>query len=149
MVVSFTGTRKGMSYAQGRQLVAVLKWLAQAYAAGGPRAGGLEFHHGGAEGADRTAAIMARAAGYFVHWHPSPGVAKLDVFSTDPGCEDDTWHEVFPPLKRDKIMAKLCDVLVATPLTDQEEVRSGTWATVRYGRAAGKPIVMLSRGEPK
>lgn len=50
------------------------------------------------------------------------------------------------PLKRNRQIAADCDLLIAAPLTDQEELRSGTWATVRYVRKERKPIIFLSRG---
>lgn len=49
------------------------------------------------------------------------------------------------PLARNRRIVAAVDVLIAAPETDREELRSGTWATIRYARAAGKPVVMLSR----
>jgi hypothetical protein len=34
---------------------------------------------------------------------------------------------------------------VACPRTDQEQRRSGTWATVRYARKVGKPVLIIGR----
>ncbi len=50
-------------------------------------------------------------------------------------------------LDRNLRLVAECDVLVAAPLTDAEVRRSGTWATVRYARRRGVPVVMLARGE--
>lgn len=129
MRVGFTGTRKGMSPAQREQLALVLYWLAAS-----------EFHHGGAAGADTEADKVAMAQHYHRVVHPCPGVVRADRF------DGRTWEEVFPPLVRNRRIVEACDVLVAAPETDREVVRSGTWATVRYARQAGKPVVMLSRG---
>ena len=49
-------------------------------------------------------------------------------------------------LRRDREIVAESHVMIAAPRTDREELRSGTWATVRYARQALKPIVMLSRG---
>jgi hypothetical protein len=51
------------------------------------------------------------------------------------------------PLKRDKEIVGIVDVLIAAPRTDKEVLRSGTWATVRYAREKGIPVIMLSRGK--
>lgn len=48
-----------------------------------------------------------------------------------------------PYLVRDKKIVKDADVMIATPHSYVEIVRSGTWATVRYARKAGKPIYLI------
>ena len=127
--IGFTRTRKGMSRHQMRQLQRVLYALGTA----------TEFHHGGAIGADLDAADFAQQALRIVV-HPCPGVVAT------PETVGWIWREVFPPLKRNRHIAEEADILIAAPETDKEEQRSGTWATVRYARALGKPVVMLSRG---
>jgi hypothetical protein len=100
-----------------------------------------EFHHGGAPGADTLAhRFVATCRGIQRHCHPCPGVVRE---SFDDG---QVWHEVLPPLRRNMNIALVCDILIAAPLSNHEEQRSGTWSTVRYGRAHDKPIIMLSRG---
>jgi hypothetical protein len=37
--------------------------------------------------------------------------------------------------------------LIATPSTDDEQLRSGTWATVRYARKAKKRIKLIFPNE--
>lgn len=158
MKVGFTGTRKGMSKAQTAQLMDMLRALERATPVGAPR----EFHHGGADGADSEADQLAHFHGYVVHLHPCPGVCA----DAEPRAANGygqvrrtaalergrfnghqvEWKEVLPPLVRNRNIVAACDVLIAAPETDKEQQRSGTWATVRYARAAGKPVVMLSRG---
>lgn len=142
MIFSFTGTREGMSTRQMDQFGFVIGTMAYPFTAS------FEFHYGGAKGADRQARnwiaelLIARGLPLSqIHCHPCPGVVA------DKDTRHDTWHEVFPPLKRDKDLAEICDVMIATPLTDKEVLRSGTWATIRYTRALMKPVVMLSRGK--
>lgn len=137
MLVGFTGTRKGDSEEQLDQFCLVLPCFSSRR---------NEFHHGGAPGADRSMAKTARAIGFDVHWHPCPGVSLDDVLVDDPDAKDDVWHEVFPPLVRNKIIVNDTDILIAAPFTDTEELRSGTWATIRFARKVRKPVVMLSRG---
>jgi hypothetical protein len=140
MIVGFTGTRKGLSPAQQDQLGYILAVLHNATRTR------PEFHHGGADGADTEADIAACLDGYDIHVHPCPGVVADEEnggFNSHPV----KWDEVFPPLVRDRHIAEVADILIAAPETDKEQVRSGTWATVRYARAAGKPVIMLSRGK--
>lgn len=117
MRIGFTGTRCGMSAAQKQQLRVVFR----AFISASDFA--RVFHHGAAVGADSEAAEMATQAGLNVIAHPANG----------------------RPLERNKEIVDACDVLVAAPLWDTEQQRSGTWATIRYARKRGKPVVMLSR----
>jgi hypothetical protein len=55
-------------------------------------------------------------------------------------------HTAKEYLARDGEIARRCDIGIAAPRTDKEEIRSGTWATVRRMRTAGKPVIFLSRG---
>jgi hypothetical protein len=48
-----------------------------------------------------------------------------------------------PPLARDLLIVKSCDRLLACPGTMTEIIRSGTWATVRMARKAGRPITIV------
>ena len=137
MKIGFTGTRKGMSEAQKDQCGMLL----MAFERSTSIDVAPELHHGGAYGADLEAHQLAALDGYVIHVHPCPGVVR------DFGEETNIWHEVFPPLKRNRIIVSECDILIAAPFTDREELRSGTWATIRYAREAGKPVVMLSRGK--
>jgi hypothetical protein len=49
------------------------------------------------------------------------------------------------PLQRDLTMVQYSDVLLATPLQDDEIVRSGTWATVRRARKLRKTVHVFRR----
>lgn len=127
MKVGFTGSRHGMSRRQATQLQWLLSVLRHAdLKVHRPS----EFHYGTHEDAelkaDDEAAKLAASLGY----EPIPHHAAR-------GGE----------LARNHIIVDAVNVLLAAPQTDAEEVRSGTWATVRYARAAVKPVVMLSRGK--
>ena len=105
-----------MSQAQKLQLHVVLEGLAVD-----------EFHNGAARGADEQAAKIA-----LTH------VLYRESVIAHPTGPD--------PLVRNREIVAACDVLIAAPSEDKEQIRSGTWATVRYERAAMIPVVMLSRG---
>ncbi len=119
MKVGFTGTREGMSQSQRDQFMAVISWLSHR--------GALEFHHGGAEGADTEAAEIV------------DGGARIVVHKPKRMNADEL-------LARNRVIVAEAEVLVAAPETDTEQQRSGTWATVRYARQKGIPVVMLTRG---
>ena len=148
MRVGFTGTREGMSARQAEQLALVLGWI---YSRDLQMIEATVFHFGGADGADMEAACIALDADILprqIVVHPCPGVT-LDKCLTTVGqaASRFAWREVFTPLRRDRNIVAESEILIAAPLTDREIIRSGTWATVRYARKAGLPIVMLSRGK--
>jgi len=48
-------------------------------------------------------------------------------------------------LKRDRRQVAWSHILIAAPKTNEEMLRSGTWATVRYARKRHIPVIHLSR----
>lgn len=127
MKVGFTGTRSGMSAAQEAQLTFLLLH--------GLNSTVTEFHHGAADGADSQAETLVNSL-RSAHPHLL-GHVRIHRWLTDD-----------KPLQRNRKIVAHVDILIAAPRRDLEQLRSGTWATVRYARAAGKPVVMLSRGRP-
>lgn len=116
--VGFTGTRRGMSRSQVSQLRTMLTALPV-----------KAFHYGTHKTvslfADAEAAQVAKAAGI-----------PLIPYEAERGTE----------VRRDERLVDAVDVLIATPDTDVERLRSGTWTTVRRARTKGIPVIMLSRG---
>lgn len=49
-------------------------------------------------------------------------------------------------MKRNDATAEQADALIAYPPSSQEELRSGTWATVRRFRKLGKPVTIVPLG---
>lgn len=128
MKVGFTGTRMGMSERQKLALRGVL-------------AGAAELHHGDCIGADAEADGIAREFGLTVVIHPPANPSKR-AFCHRAG------DEIRPPadyLVRNAQIVDSTDCLVAAPHSDNEEQRSGTWATVRYARRCGRVIRVLGR----
>lgn len=130
MKLGFTGTQVGMSERQKAQLVAVLV-----------RYNISEFHHGDCIGADAEADAIARAHGIPITIHP-PIIPSKRAYCGKPG--DGLW---LPKqyLERNHDIVDATDFLVAAPRTDEEELRSGTWATVRYARKRGKKVEVFRR----
>jgi hypothetical protein len=126
MIVGFTGTQRGMTEAQW----AVLWPLLCARAPG-------EFHEGDCIGADAQAAHAARAAGFRIIGHPPTIDAKRAFFSADVD-----WPPA-PYLDRNKVIVNRSQEMIATPGEFDEQLRSGTWSTVRYARRIGRPVHVI------
>lgn len=129
MRVGFTGSREGMTRGQ---TVSLNGWWQSLDV--------TEFHHGACVGADAdavsccqnytTASIIA---------HP----CNLTKCVSVPALRASNHaHDEKPPLDRNRDIVDAADILVACP-KGSEELRSGTWSTIRYARKCGKPIVIF------
>jgi len=111
--LGFTGTRKGMTRMQAETLGAILE----------NRGGTL--HHGGALGADTEAAMIAEDHGVQIEVHLPTGHRSKDYFA------------------RNRVIVDACEELLAAPAGMEEELRSGTWATIRYARKARRMVTII------
>ena len=115
--IGFTGRQDGMSEKQ----MATVWWLLGR----GPG----ELHHGDCVGADAQIHEMAKGLRMRIIVHP-PSDSKKRAF-----CQGyDEIREEKPYLVRNHDIVDECELLLATPRTFHEVMRSGTWATIRYGR---------------
>lgn len=126
LIVGFTGTQRGMTERQGRAFGLFL----QAHA--------TEFHHGDCIGADFDAHRWALLLGIPVVLHP-PSEPRKRAWCR--GCVREL--PPAPYMVRNQAIVDACDVLVATPGEYVEQLRSGTWSTVRKARRAAKQIVIV------
>jgi len=146
MIIGFTGTRQGLSAWQRILLFSELRAYARAdfeITTGFTAVGATpEFHHGGCVGADAEAHQMARTLGYriVVHW---PENRKHEANLSGPFVSAGRK----PYLIRNEDIVKACDLLIATPLTDKEQLRSGTWSTIRMARRLGKRCLIINRNQ--
>jgi hypothetical protein len=125
MILGFTGTREGMNT---RQLLLVKKLLKNIRA----------LHHGDCIGADAEVDAMCKEVGIPTMLHP-PEDATYRAWCTDA-------LYVFPKrpyLIRNCDIVQACDMLIATPRTNEEVLRSGTWATIRYARDINKKMIII------
>ena len=134
MDVGFTGTQAGMTEAQRRSLRTVLKELHSG------ELGEDEFHYGACIGADSQAVLEAFDIGYVIIAYPAN-----DVSMSKQGLIHEQAVAVasMPAMRRNHMIVDNSDILVATPKLVSEQLRSGTWATVRYARKQGKPIIYV------
>jgi hypothetical protein len=139
MRIGFTGTRKGMTDAQFETFEKLLsKFLND-----GPSV----FHHGQCVGADCEAAAIAHDLGYYVIAHPGY-YDKNPSWMGSRGAFDQN-DEVLsekPFLVRDHDIVDASEILIGTPGQVTEQRRSGTWATIRYGKKTEFVIIIYPDG---
>jgi imidazolonepropionase-like amidohydrolase len=124
-ILGFTGTQKGLTPAQRLSLRRVL------------RVGADAFHHGDCIGADAEAHAVAQELGLSIVIHP-PLISTKRAF-----CQGA--HYTYPPrpyMNRNHDIVDAAKWLVACPRRE-EVLHSGTWATVRYARKRGVPIMIV------
>ena len=127
MKIGFTGTAKGMT---GSQRLA----LAHGLQAFDP----TEAHHGDCVGADTEFHNLIRQLFPQAKIVGHPGFPESDSRRANNSCDEVRPIPNGGPLKRNRNIVDEVDFMFATPLQDNEVLRSGTWSTVRY---AGRPNV--------
>ena len=126
--VGFTGTSKGMTEKQEKEVSHLLTKLKKDH---------TELHHGDCIGADAQAHKLAKCAKMKVVKHP-PINPKARAFSKGGKTLPEKDY-----LKRNRDIVDAADILIATPKGKKEEIRSGTWATIRYAKKKKKKIKII------
>lgn len=129
MKVGFSDTRHGCTPEQLTALSGVLLSL-----------GMSEFRHGDCIGADAQAHSLL-PANVKIYIYPSNLDNSLRAFCNTGNVA--FVHSPQPPLKRNKVIVENSRVIIACPASMHEEPRGGTWYTVRYARACGRPIILV------
>ena len=136
--IGFTGTRWGMT---PPQLAAFKELLVDVIAL---QEGNSYFlHHGDCVGADAQAHQTVRELGGSVWLHPPTNSSHRAY------CDwDEREHPKDYMVRNEDIVAR-SDMLIGTPWGTAGSLRgSGTWATIRRGRARGIPVwVVWPNGE--
>ena len=123
--VGFTGTQVGMTEAQVARVSRMLhSWKGWA-------------DHRDCIGADKQFHGIARSSGLKVAIHP-PSVSSKRAY-----CTGDIVHPMADYLTRNRQIVDASAGLIATPKSFEEELRSGTWSTIRYARKSKKPVVIV------
>jgi hypothetical protein len=136
VIIGFTGTRSGMTAYQQAEVRDLLAhgWSEIILPA-------TMVHHGDCVGADAEFHTIARGLGVAIVIHP-PTDAKLRAFCT--GAFE--VRERKPYLERNKAIVEQTAFLIAAP-KEPNEPRAGrgqgTWSTVRYARALGRPHIVI------
>lgn len=124
MIVGFTGTRQGMTGEQKFEVARLLRYLNPSIVL-----------HGCCVGADRIFhRIVLSSVSHTVVIEGFPGDNEQKTWAERNGVESNPIH---PYLERNKIIAKRSDIMIVTPKGEKEELRSGTWATIRCRKKTG------------
>jgi len=130
MKVGFTGTREGISVNQHRELIKFIK-----------ENDFTELHHGDCVGAD------AQMHEYTRLFKPNCIIVvrppKNEIRRA--WCQGDIIKEPMDYIPRDRLIVDSVDLLVACPLRDEEELRSGSWTTIRYARKQNVEYIRFDR----
>lgn len=124
--VGFTGTREGITDSALKVLNAFL-----------PTINIEEFHHGDCIGADAIVHNIIMSNNIPIIIHP-PKDNKARAY-----CHSNTILPTKDYLQRNRDIVDCTDILIATPSTKEEILRSGTWSTIRYARKIGRPIIIF------
>jgi hypothetical protein len=126
-IAGFTGTKQGMTEPQRET---VWRLMHEHHV--------VEGHHGDCNGADVDFHRMLHAKGALVHVHP-PSNPKHRAFVKE-------YHTRQPPkdyLVRNRAIVDSAQFMIATPRGFHEELRSGTWAAIRYSERRDKEIYIV------
>ncbi len=126
--IGFSGTQKGMNQKQKQAFDAIIAKIQPD-----------EFHHGKCIGADEDAHHIVRetSPGTKIHGHP------CTITDKQVNLQVDVNHPVKEPIPRNHDIVDQTDYLIAAPKSRLEELRSGTWSTIRYARKQGKRVTIL------
>jgi len=136
MKVGFTGTQDGMTPKQFCAVGRRLKKLNEVSAV-------TELHHGDCVGADAEVHGIALMdfSNIVLHIHP-PVNERKRAFSL--GDEKRiVMYEAKEYMDRNHDIVDATEILIATPKEKEEQVRSGTWATFRYGKKRNRDIYVI------
>ena len=130
MKIGFTGTREGMTQHQKEQFVLKMFQLLP-----------TEFHHGDCEGADAEAHDIIR------EFLPKVKIVVYPPLSFRRRAMKQGDVTLAPEgyIKRDYRIVDSTDYMIGAPKTDMEQIRSGSWTTIRYARKTNKPLTILER----
>jgi len=127
--IGFTGTQSGMTDTQ----YLITKLFFQKY-----KIEIEDVHHGDCIGADADFHILVRLySNIKIIIHPPKNKSKRAFKQGDVILEPDEY------LKRNHDIVDACNILLATPKENEEVIRSGTWATIRYGKKSKKMVIII------
>jgi hypothetical protein len=136
MKIGFTGTQNGMT---PMQKLVVVKVLNLAFNPHTGRSVINEVHVGDCIGADKEFVEMVRRldkSTRVIGHIPDKNAKRAFCLYTEERAPK-------PYLERNHDIVEESDFLIATPKEIVEQLRSGTWATIRYARKQGKKVVII------
>jgi hypothetical protein len=135
--LGITGTQGGMKETQFTQLRILLHAILP-----------IQIHHGDCIGVDEEVHLTTlelKPSGCSIHIHPPLDPKKRAFCATSHGDPHTTviQYDEKEYLDRNKDIVDNCDILLAFPKSHKEELRSGTWSTVRYADSVKRPVMIL------
>ena len=132
MILGFTGTQVGMTELQREALIRVLRVYDI-----------TEFHHGDCIGADAQAheSVVTHTSSRIVI-HPPADERKRAWCHTKVVATTVSVLAPKPYLDRNKDIVNASEGMLAAP-RGPEELRSGTWSTIRYARKCSKKVLIV------
>jgi hypothetical protein len=127
-MIGFTGTQNGMTLQQKEKLRELLSI---------ERLSHNEFHHGDCIGSDEQACLIAVEAGFKLFCHPPNNPSKRAFVKSDFFFAEKSY------LERNHDIVDSCNKLYAAPEGFEEELRSGTWSTIRYAKQNKKQVIII------
>lgn len=124
MDVGFTGTQDGMTDDQ-KYVVKQLLWYLKPSI----------VHHGDCIGADAEFHGICRRLPWDVRIVGHPGMDRRGRSLKRAYCDVDGCNPTLPYLDRNRMIIYHSNILIATPKGFEEELRSGTWMTIRLAKA--------------
>lgn len=137
--LGFTGTQLGMTRHQLKMVGLIVsekenngRGLVPVYS---------HARHGMCIGADKQFHDICRGYGLYIIGHP--GVDKYGKSDKRAKCDVDELMPEKEYLFRNDDIVRSSDILLATPKEDHEELRSGTWSTIRRARRVHLPHIIV------
>lgn len=131
--IGFTGTQIGMTDRQ-RNIVADFMDDIPLPVAG---------HHGDCIGADAQFDKICRELDWQRYIHP-PDIERKRAFCVLNLSYGDVLYKPRPYLDRNHDIVDACDLVIVAPKEEEEQLRSGTWATYRYAQKMGRFIKLVT-----
>jgi hypothetical protein len=126
--LGFTGTQKGWTTEQAYSAEYAIECLRKDF---------LWMNNEGCIGSDAQAAHLWQSKGGFIYLHP-PILETKRAF-----IQAEQTGLPLSYLERNEIIISMSSCLLATPGEMTEQLRSGTWSTVRYARRSRISIVFV------
>ena len=126
MKLGMTGSRDGMSQQAKDYLINFIKTYEI-----------QEAHHGDCLGADKQFHDICAMKNIKIIIHP-PTDGKMRAF-----CKS---NDILLPkqyLDRNSDIVNDSDILIAFPSSNTEQLRSGTWSTIRYAKKINKELIIV------
>lgn len=140
MKIGFTGTQKGMTQ---EQVFTFYNFLQEHKDIN-------EFHHGQCIGTDvdshkiiRGQHHLTRKLNNFLSQIKIVIHLSIDTKKVERVELPFKIKEPKPYLERNKDIVNETDLLIACPKSDKEELRSGTWSTIRYAKKMNKKVIII------